>query len=189
MEMKKIIGLMGLLAAVGVGIMAFSLGGIVGNVVLSSSSVQNPSGQQVKYGSMVCVYHNNEEVYCSPNTLTDTGKNLTASRLTGEVADAMNYIAVGNGTPVNSSTVFLEDEIAECGLTRTQDSSAVNIGDGNWSYSVQFTSTCNGILVNTTVLYNNTAGGDTAFAGDTFGSDVTLQSNDQLNVTWYVFVT
>jgi hypothetical protein len=192
MEMKKIIGLMGLLAAVGVGMMAFSLGGIVGNVVLSSSSVQNPSGQQIEYGSMVCVYHNNEEVYCSPNTLTDIGKNLTRDRLTGGEAAAMNYIAVGNGTPVNASTVFLENDIDECGLERTQDTSAVDLDDnGNWSYSVMFTSTCNGIKVNTTVLYNNSAASqeNTSFAGDTFGSAVTLQSSDQLNVTWYVFVT
>ena len=184
---------MGLLAVVGIGIMAFSFGGIVGNVVLSSSSAQNPSGQQVEYGSMVCVYHNNEEVYCSPNTLTNTGKNYTRNRLTGGVAAAMNYIAVGNGTPVNVSTVFLEDEIGECGLSRTQDTSAVNMGEseGNWSYSVQFTSTCNGIKVNTTTLYNNSAASqeNTTLAGDTFGSAVTLQSSDLLNVTWYVFVT
>lgn len=190
MELKKIIGLMGLLAVVAIGAMIVSYSGFVGNVVSFPMSAQNPSGQEIKYGSSVCVYHNDELVFCKSNTLTNIGMNTTVARLAGYQGAPFNYISVGNLSAINASTVTLGDgDIAECGLSRSQDTAVANIGDGNWSWSYKFTSTCGGILVNTTALFNNTyANANTTFAGATFSNDVTLQSADELNVTWFIFV-
>ncbi len=183
MEMKKIIGLMSLLAVVAIGVMIVSYGGFVGNVMLSSS------GQEVEYSSMVCVYLNGNEVFCKPNTLTALGKNMTRDRLTGGAGAAVDYIGVGNSTGVNSTSPSLEGEISDCGLDRAQDTSVLNIDNGNWSYNYKFTSTCSGLIVNTTGIFNHTSANDGFLAGATFSSSVTLQTNDELNVTWYVFVT
>jgi len=196
MRNKKIIGLIGILAVVAIGAAIVSYGGFVGNVMLTSmpSSVFGSSGQEVKYGSMVCVYHNDELVGCTENLLVDRGKNLIKDRLTNGTGVAVDFIAVGNGSraaaPADTS---LQNEITAAtgctNLARTQDTSVVKIGNGNWSYSIKFTSDCSGLIVNTTALYNHTSETTGFFAANNFTNDVTLQTNDELNVTWYVFVT
>jgi len=191
MKMKIIIGL---LAVIVIGVMIASFGNFVGNVALTSLVLNSFSGQEVEYDSAVCIYKNGELLQCKHNLLTTVGKNLTVSRMIGGAGAAVNHIAVSNGTDPNVSSTVLEHEIGSAngcpGLNRTQDTTVVNIGDGNWSYSVKFTSDC-AAKVNTTGLFNNTAtGGQALFAAASFESTaVTLQSSDELNITWYIFVT
>lgn len=192
MDMEKIIGLTGLLAAVIIGVMIVSYGGFVGNVVLIPVSTAGTSGQELAYDSAVCIYLNDELVMdCIQNTLTNYGKNMIKFKLTGVAASqaAVDYIAVGNGSLPTASSTSLNSEIPDCGLTRAQDTSKADIATGNWSYSYQFTSTCDGVIVNTTGLFNHTSADTGFFAGANFSSPVTLQTDDKLNITWYIFVT
>jgi len=203
METKKIVGLLAVIVIV-VTIASFaSFQGFVGNFnLITPGSVPSGNmissdeqfGQEIEYGSMVCVYHNDKLVYCSPNTLTTGGKNMTRDRLINGPGAAVAYIAVGNGSAVAASSTSLDSEITAAtgctNLARASGSGPVAIATGNWSYSYKWTSDCGNIKVNTTGLFNASAGsGDVLFAGDTFSNPVTLSVNDQLNVTWYIFVT
>lgn len=185
---KNLIGLAALLAVVAIGATAL-YSGLIGNFASVPSLSEGELGEEMDYGSMVCVYHNGDLVYCKPNTLTNLGKNMTRDRLTYLSGVAVNYIGVGNSTEVNVSSPSLEGEISDCGMDRAQDTTRLDIATGNWSYNYKFVSTCSNFVVNTTGLFNHTSENSGFLAGSTFSSGVTLQSSDELNVTWYVWVT
>lgn len=148
--------------------------------------------QGINYNSQVCVYKNNELVDCSHNVLYDTGKNLIRSYLgdTGGSGDEIDVIELCNastsacGSPqADKSEAYTA--IALCGLDEQSGAYGALGQDGNWTISYVFTSTCDNVLTNSTRL-KNTNGDD--FAGNSF-SLVTLQTNDQINVTWTIWVT
>jgi len=173
-------------------------------VILSVSSmlsthVTNPSEEGLKYGSSVCVEKNDELVSCGENTLTDAGKNLIQDYLIGAARTNISYIAICNNTntsadgggdscaqPAVGNTV-LAGEYFACGLTRASGT-LTDQGTGNFSYAYTFTSLCDDVVSNVTGLFNSTSGLGTYFAGNNY-TNVTLQTDDELTVTWYVWVT
>jgi len=127
--------------------------------------------------------------YSGHNVLTNSGKEFIEQELgdsgsaTTEVA---NVIALGNGSAPTATSTSLDSEITGCGLAKATGT-YTDDGIGQWNITKQFTSTCNNELVNTTALY--TSASSTMFAGDAFSSGVTLQSGDQITVTWNIQIT
>jgi len=127
-----------------------------------------------------------EDLGCDHNVITNVGLDHIKYLLgTGITSEACKYIALGNGTAPTSTSTSLDAEITVCGLTRTAGSYTSN-GVGNWTISNTWTSTCDGIAVNTTALFNATSAG-TMFAGDSFTTS-TLNTNDQIQVSWTIWV-
>jgi hypothetical protein len=185
-------------------LMAILLVSIVGAVAIFSqtnpvqtTSIQIASDQYqgIKYNSQVCVYKNDVLVHCGPNLITDAGKNHIKGVLgtwPGAVQGTnVSIIALSNtSTTIGISDTALPGIMAnECGLGM-QRGTYYTFGTGAWNISYQFTNTCNAaIIVNTTALYNQTSGtGALDFAENTF-TTVTLSQNDNLNVTWGIWVT
>ena len=151
------------------------------------------SGATINYNSEVCIYKNDELVQCSPNTVTTAGLNwirdLIGNWTGGDTS--MKYIAVANNTdpaahdPANTT---MTGEESCCGLERAEGAyAAVGGKNGNWTISKVFTANASISEVNATGLFNASASG-TYFAYNTF-TPVNLQANDQLNITWNIWVT
>jgi hypothetical protein len=151
------------------------------------------------------VKHNG--VWLSPvdqghNIIPNNGLNWTIAKIFGMTSPSgggtITVIALGNNSNAEVATLStintttLNSPITDCTLTATSVT-PVWVGQANVSLSKLWTSTC-ALVVNTTALYNDTvmSGFGTTtimFAGKNFTSSVTLASGDQLNVTWYVWVT
>ena len=146
------------------------------------------SDATINYYSQVCTYVNGDLNSCGHNIVTNAGLNHLKEFLGQGNAGSANasIIAVGNGTAPVAGSATLNNEIDDCGFSRPGATYA-SIGTGNWSLTHTWTSSCNSEVVNTTALFNDSSGG-TMFAGNSFTS-VTLQANDQLNVTWTIWVT
>jgi hypothetical protein len=155
------------------------------------------------YETAVCVYKNGELTGpCEHNNVTNAGLNWTRDALGNAAASGANrFIALGNTTNAELITLTsLPGQINDCGINMTNASSGpsyavVQNSIGNWSVTALWQSFCNNLVVNTTALYNIsnpgtscTATNCSMFAGKNFTS-VTLQTGDQLNITWYVWVT
>jgi hypothetical protein len=167
--------------------------------LISVSSVSNVMSKgtpsSIEYHSEVCKnvirYSTGEieDLGCTPNIVTNAGLNHLKEFLGQGNAGSVNasIITVGNGTAPVAASTTLNNEITDCGFSR-QGATYTSIGTGNWSLTKTWTDvSCNGLVVNTTALFNASTSG-TMFAGNSFTS-VTLQSNDQLNVTWTIWVT
>jgi len=172
--------------------------------VMQTSNLMASSGstQGVGYVGMVCREITRadgtfEDLGCNKNTLINKGKNYTTSQLTStpdtaDASDIISTIQLGNTSAPNAEDTTFQGVIGDCGLaeytTLTWISQKNNTGysNGNVSTNYEWTSTCNSVVVNQTALVS--ADDDHYFAGNSF-TDVTLQINDQLNVTWYVWVT
>lgn len=155
----------------------------------------------------VCVYVNGEIHECDENIVTNAGKNNTRDILTffnitpedGRVNGSTVIALSTTATADSNTTTDCAGEVAASGLTRS--SGIVNyetiedprgpdatIAVGNWSISRQFTATATVVDVQMTCLHNHTtngAAGDMLFAYDTF-STVTLNSDDTINITWFI---
>lgn len=163
---------------------------------MASGNTTNPASDlenMIKYSSRVCIQKNDDPASCSSNLLYTSGRNLIKESMGNEAAaDATDWIALCNSTisaagqcddpVIAGSETFVQFD--SCGMANVSGTYASN-GDGNWSISNTFTSTCDGIETNFTRLQN--ANGD-LFAGNTF-EPVTLQTNDQLTVNWTAEVT
>lgn len=170
----------------------------------SIASTSSVSGSHVSalYETAVCVYKNGVQVgECSHNTIPNAGLNWTRDKLSGlGGAGSANVIALGNASSAENAamltintTAGTNAPIADCTLTpQTVTPIALTGSTGNYSLSYQWTSTCSNEVVNTTAIYNSTTGtygtSNLMFAGKNFSAPVTLQSGDQLNVTWYIWV-
>lgn len=185
--MKKMFAIMGFVLAL---FLVFTLA--------MTSSVGEPSnfGATINYDSRVCVDvirvdGSIEKGDCSHNVLFNTGKDLIKQYLgdTGGTTDEIDQIQLCNatagcGAPSAGKT---EDFTAftSGGLSETTGTFASTAGNGNWTITNTFTASSNDLVTNVTRL-RNTNGDD--FAGNSF-STVTLQSGDQLQITWNIFVS
>jgi len=166
-------------------------------VIYSFPAVQSSKdSSQLALHSSVCIYKNNEPVgECTHNAMMNIGLNWTRDLIgNGSASGQMDVIALGNFTSAETATLTTINNtetnapIPDCGLEPAEGAySVVSSSVGNWSISKVFTSTCDDVVVNTTALLNATSSG-TMFAGKNFAAPVTLQSNDQLNVTWFIWV-
>ena len=153
------------------------------------SSVIKDTSNSIEYDSMVCIYKNGEEVQCKPNLVTNGGLNFIKDCIgQGLCGTPTNFsiIALGNlsGGSQAATDTTLANEWTTCGLTRSPGV-YTSIGNGNWSVSKVWTAT-GSCLVNTTALFNATSSG-TMFALNNF-TTVSLATNDQINVTWTIWV-
>jgi len=163
--------------------------------------VEAPSATGIMYNNMVCktvkrVDGTVENLGCSHNIFTNQGKNMTRDMLTNYTGlGAVNVIAVGNCTVAPTcgalaTETTLSGEWTTCGLGRSQGDYTVAVTSmGNWTIQKQFTSTCNNAYVNDTALSNATSASSAfSFAIANF-TTTTLQSGDQITITWYIWVT
>ena len=175
--MKKILGIIALAVLVSVLVMGFDYGG----------APEISDG--IKYHSKVCIYKNGKLVECGHNVLTDEGKEFIETELgTTPSTNSIDRMQLGNGSAPTSTSTSLDGLITTCGLSEASITWS-SVGTGNISASYEWTSTCDNIVVNTTGLKCSACGASTDFfAGNSF-TDVTLQTNDKINVTWYIWVT
>lgn len=135
-----------------------------------------------------CISVNSEPAECSPNTMTNAGKEAIENQISGVGgayvnSSAFRYLAVGNGTaPVAASTI-LGAEVCEAGLSRASggymDYSAQS---GNWSISKQFSVTATA-YVNTTGIFNDTTNDTGVILSGASFTGRTVANGDTLNVT------
>jgi hypothetical protein len=151
---------------------------------------------------------------CSHNVYTNFGKNATVEYLFGAAASKGAFTVISVGVANNSQTstdrciANLTGAGAGCedygtnGFTPIAGTMALvrsggGIDFGNVSITTTFTCTsCSSTVINATGLYNATtftaggnntnAGGLTLFAEANFTA-ATLQTNDQINVTWFIW--
>lgn len=169
--------------------------GFSGSNTRSPAELQEGKFTAIGYSSAVCkevirADGKKEDLGCRHNLFTNYGKNITRDLLgTYSNLAAVNYIALANNTSAPAATdVSLSGEYTACGVSRaaaTYNTQAAS--HGNWSMSKVFTSTCDSVVVVETGLYNSSSG-NTLFAETGF-TNATLQTNDQINITWFIWVT
>jgi hypothetical protein len=177
------------------------------------NSITQPTGG-FHYGSVVCEWKHtwNAETNsygdweliqpCQSNLITNAGLGALGSVLNGTTVNLnATWVALGNasaGYPLPTDTV-INGEWNTCGLNNATGTS-IGQGQGQWNVTKTFTSTCNNAMVNITGLYNSSkyGTGSPLYTGltpllfaevnfTTFGT--TLQANDQINVTWGIYIT
>lgn len=175
-------------------ILAISVVGLNGNSNLNMDG--NSNSATIEYNSNVCVSHLSPEgevlsEECGHNVLYTTGQNhikalLNGSTTTNEAALTISLCnaTAGCGTPVAAASEAYT-AYSNCGLTAAAGTAASGTGNGNWTVSKTFTSTCDNVITNSTRLIT---AGSINFAGNPF-TLVTLQNQDQLLVTWNIWVT
>jgi len=167
------------------------------NTIIASSSTI-PSLATAHYGE-ACMQITRadgtvESEVCNHNQFPMSGRNMTRDYLgAGATLSAVNVVAAGNVTTSQAATEnWLNGEYAACGLTKAAGTGPTGVSganaNGNWSVTKTFTSTCDSVVVNGTALMNGTGAGNYTFAMANFTS-ATLQTNDQINITWFVWVT
>ena len=177
--------------------------GFSGSNSPASSQVSEGKFAAIGYNSMVCKEVTRadgakEDLGCKHNLFTNYGKNMTRDLITNPTAGAaVNVISLGNATGADQDALntSLGQEYgaggsnpAACGLGRAAGSYLpIPTSHGNWSISKVFTATCNSLTVSATGLYNHTSA-STLFA-ETIFTPATLQTNDQINITWFIWVT
>lgn len=154
-----------------------------------------------------------EDLGCSKNLFNTDGMNYTQNLLSGVGGNGstglLRFIAVGNKTGTQcganqyATNSFLCGEYASCGLSRgladavrlntsvAGGGSSGNVTAGNWTITKEFTANQAGCDVNATGLFNTTTvneSDEAFFAQNTF-TTATLQTNDKINVTWFIWVT
>ena len=187
MQTNKIILTLSILA---VGLFAFSL-------AQSQTFIQSSSGG-IHYGSVVCIYKNGVLIEpCHHNLIDNTGKDLIAQSLNGTSASNVVLIAVTNNTSAQAATdtasqgEYLANGGNPCGMTNASGTWVGYGTAGQWNVTNTFTSSCASVTVNGTALYNNSLSNGLAnklFAETTFTS-TTLNANDQINVTWGIYIS
>ena len=173
--------------------------------LMNNSNQGNNVGDSITYGSDVCISTTGdfegresplgkmELVQCDNNVLFDTGKDLIKDVIGDtNTADACDWIELCNssiaencGTPQADSSEDYTAYGSLCGMDKIAGTYGTLTGNGNWSISNTFTSTCDDVETNVTHLLNANAD---EFAGNEF-TLVTLQTDDQLLINWTVWVT
>jgi len=181
---------------------------LLNNQMYTGGSVA--SGGTLEYTGMVChtvtrADGDVEDLGCNHNILFLVGKNFTTSQLfsapSAAGATPVANISLGNGTAAPTDTWSAVSfggikSTDSCALGPQNSLTWINVpnatsgyidASGNVSANYKWTSACGsgtGEEVNQTMIGLTT----NAFAANTF-TNVFLQANDQLNVTWYVWIT
>lgn len=143
-----------------------------------------------------------KDLGCIHNMLTNAGIGALGNVLNGTTVTLnLTRIALANGTVIAPTDTTLPGEwlpngvnTAACGLG---NASATSVGQaqGAWNLTKTFTNTCTGAVVNQTGIYNQSYTSSGAFtAGNVLFAEAnftmtTLQPNDQINVTWGLYIT
>lgn len=184
---------------------------LTNNFLITSSTMLTSNGATITYHSAVCesIIRTDgtvENLGCSKNLFNNDGKSFIADQVSSANLSVgtgiVNVIAVGtkDGEPAcisaqSAADQYLCGEETANGLARAV-ANAVRlnnsaISNGNWSLTREFTYTGgSAITLNTTGLFNSTTANDTReifFAQNTF-TDATLNTNDKINITWFIWV-
>lgn len=176
---------------------------LASNFSMTPSVTSVPSGGEelsLKYTGALCVYINGKEWECKKNLFTDLGKNYTKQALLGAYASNVitEFIGVSRLNSSQAGTdIALQGEYGvdypACGMGRaaaTTRNTTVNCETsscpGNFTVTNEFTSTCDSRDVNATGLFD-VISGSTLFALANF-TTATLNTNDKINVTWFIWV-
>lgn len=153
------------------------------------SEKEVPKYQEYKLIGTICAWKNGEPLGCKDNVGTDDGRELIEDYMQGGNFAAVNDIALGNtSTPTTSSTSH-PGEITDCGLARASASTTYDNGIGNWTVEYVWNSiTCDGVLVNTTGVYNQTSGG-TYVCGGALATGATVSTPDTLTLNYTLAIT
>jgi hypothetical protein len=162
---------------------------MVSDVLVGSSPM---SGASLTYNTMVCIYKNGELIQCSHNLVTNDGKDFLKSCLGTASCGASAFTNLTLANCTNSvtgtdSTLCNGQDWTSCSVGPGDGVGAVykSAGTGAWNVTDTWTSSCDDVNVSATGMYNN---GATLLAENTF-TPVMLQTNDQINVTWGIWVT
>ena len=191
-----------------IGLMVFSQLSTNGTKIGSEPS--DVSSGSITYTGVVCVGVNGEAKNCKKNLFTELGRNYTRAALGGILAggfgatpmNVTEFIGIARSNSSQSGTnTSLQGEYGidqpANGLGRTAGTIrnvTVNCAEstcsGNWTVTNTFTATADSQVVNATALFDSNTGANnsTAFAVANFTS-VTLNNNDQINITWFIWVT
>jgi hypothetical protein len=194
-----------IIPAVLIGLIA--LGGLLSGTMFSPAK---PDTVSAYYHTNVCIGYTHDGVYhpveCKTNMLTNKGIGQLGLFLNGSSVGDMNitWMAIANGstgtTVIQPTDTALSGEYTPANSCGLLNASAKSVGQaqGAWNLTYTWTSTCANAIVNATGLYNSSVGGTGSptyaglvpllFAEANFTS-TTLQSNDQLNVTWGIYIT
>ncbi|MBI2084468.1 MAG: hypothetical protein HYT70_02550 [Candidatus Aenigmarchaeota archaeon] len=197
-----------------VAIVSFVAGFALFSAPLGSVGTEGDGTTALEYHAVQCTYIQRAgetewtQWDCNPNLFNDDGMNATLAALTfqGETLSPIDDIALSNksGGPGGNQCIpaqdhantFLCGEYDHSGLARASGTVRLNqtgaaSAVGNWSVTAEFTNTGSGALdVNATGLFNTTTVNQTReifFAQNTF-TTATLQINDKINVTWFIWV-
>ncbi|MBI1979123.1 MAG: hypothetical protein HYS62_03655 [Candidatus Aenigmarchaeota archaeon] len=178
---------------------------------LTSATGDQEGEVSLSYHAVQCTYLQRAgetewtELDCNPNLFNTAGMNFTRDLMSAVAGNgtpsSLRFIAVSNKTGTQCLTgqaatdTFLCGEYASCGLGRgvadgIRLNSTVAPTSGNWTITKEFTSTQAGCDVNATGLFNTTTvnqSNEVFFAQNTFAT-ATLQNNDKINVTWFIWV-
>lgn len=193
-----------------VGLIIFSQLSMTG--IKNTSEPSDISAGSITYTGVICIGINQEaeKGTCKKNLFTEYGRNLTRAALGGILVggfgatpmNATEFIAVSRSNSSQSGTnTSLQGEygidIPSNGLGRTAGTirnittgCAESTCSGNWTITNTFTATADTQIVNATGLFDSNTGANnnTLFANANFTS-VTLNNNDQINITWFIWVT
>lgn len=148
-------------------------------------------GISMTYHSAVCPYvtradGTREDLGCVHNVVTNGGKDMIREDLAAGGSNKPTNLSLGNGTAIAAASTTIDREWLDCGMVQKAATYGINSGNGNWSLWATWTSTCDGVIVNNTALYNATT--PKVFAGAGFTS-TTLQTNDQITVNYTISIS
>jgi hypothetical protein len=138
---------------------------------------------------VVTVTRDGKEIYRHEdhNLITDAGKDFIAAQLgsTSPGTNGANYIALSSdtGAPAAGDTT-LTGEITTGGLARSQGTYAHTAGTNTYTITEPFTASATHTNVQKAGLFTASSAG-TMMAENTF-TPVTLNSGDQLTITWTI---
>lgn len=134
---------------------------------------------------LACISKNGILLGCNENTVTDVLKNDIKEMANAGVYLEYNHLVLGNLSAPASGDTSHSGLITDCGLAGA-DATYISEGTGNWTLSHTWTSTCDGIPVNTTGVYNDTTSGH--YGGGTTVSSTTVDNTDtvQVNLTRWI---
>ena len=171
---------------------------ILPSMMTSSSSTSDG----LQYHAVVCkeVYRADgtvEDIGCGSNILVNNGRNMIQDRMTGSQTGNLSVINVGgNLTAMTTASTNISNIFNAASGLSPAVGAIYNATDpltqvGNTSVTHTFTAAADNLYVNQTGLSNESllvTSGAALFAGEGF-TNVVLQTNDQLNVTWYWWVS
>ena len=175
-------------------LLALVVTAVLVTAVMAGRTVGKPIVSQIfdvgLYHTQVCAYVNGEITGpCVENTWLDVGKNNMREYLgNGPGANPFSQIAIGNGTAPAGGDTSLNSESLDGGLENvTGDYQANGANIANWTIGWQWTSSVTR-TINTTMLFNDSGAGASAFAGASF-ADANLNNGDKLTVNYTIWVT
>jgi len=161
------------------------VGAIMSFPIFNSNISKEATSNSVKYHGEVCVWVNDKLIGCNHNLITNTGKDIVYYALTGTTKN-VNQIAIANNTvPQSALDTSLQGEWTTCGLAKGTVDTTVRNNYGNWTMSKLWTVTCDNVIINATGLYTS----DNELFAETTIPTHTLYANDQLRISWTIWVS